>query len=1394
MEQNQTNVANVLPGLRIVPHKSREHARKRCAKPSSVKLFCSTLCRYDVHIACDLCIHISDSTHKCGLNKFDHECSKDRLVLFAKNATDNGDLLRVRPADYNPLTSDHICEHLGLNETCFEKHLCPYPHTDLERVLWKEDYSNNVSIAGLVTDLRESSLRLSVVTEHLCKKFSGTFKLICAACFEESGQISSKLHHVPECALSGHAWTESKKLVFESSLDNQLIDFDDVHIHDEEKQELVSCVRSLISEVSEDDIADEAARLRQVHRSALSHAARNAADDEGQCQPCHSDSDDSDNENNYLAKTDEAIFDDDATDVLNDVAFDEDTGDCQDQKATGPRVQGGYYKMSTEERTRDNSVVYGCGKIRLLGAFAGSCMVVGGELNGCEVELRGRINCGPAFDGDEVEVKVYKKDKTRESKADKSEVDNYTSGNSPQFYGTVVNVIKRSVHRTARTFVCTVGRHDGNLMMPLCGTAPKFHILDSYLSKRYGRINKRNYVAVYDSDLQLRKTVRLDPCRRKEMLFVVKYLKWEDKHKYPLGYVCRILRQSRTDEDSQKMLNLMYELPLSEDTELEIMAEEVGEQEDPKLVVREDLCGLLTVSIDPPGAKDVDDALSLKEANGKFVVWIHIADVTFYIQKGDVLDVKAQNHAFSFYPPLTKEPRHMLPKKLAEGKCSLLENSRRRAVSVRFELTAAGEVLSSTGPSPSWIQNDKQLSYKYVQEIIDGPFGDDDGDDCNYNDEPVDQDIEQMLIHLHRLATILRERRMRDGCHYYEYSRKDCFNREGIDDPFDVDQNHDAKWLVEEFMILTNQHVGRILKQKYPDCTPFRVQEVPREKLLESWKASHGCIVPFSFFLKQYLSAEDSRAVTREDSRSETPLFMLQHCWNALRAAVNHGDVRKLKTVIGSELLHPLHNNALLSWFRIQELAYYACSSSVRNGTDVAGHFGLQTCNHVQFTSPLRRYVDIIVHRLVKADRDQPPPYTPDEVMALCKKMNARKSMHSSYAHSCELLKMASMLRRPIYMPSYVETYDDFGIHLASPYFRTASVFARRLKFSEMTVHENPVPSRNSAEKVTLRWSKRYYDTRMSRTTNARSHLVADYVLDSGMFGTTVSPDVWLSMHDAIKGQREHLLPRVSKALQANYALQQPHRAHGTVREVTSEMAENKPLVRHHVKFSCDIVRGAVLSVQFGAQTLKGFLQPVIKLVNLTHDKDICVEHQRDPVCAFASVATRKIKNGYQNIEEYQNIWKAILEMEAATNAVQNNESVVCSHVPVKFIRRNGKIYGKLKLSKEFCDKRYINIYRVSKEETHDYMCIRYFLYNSRLAKSFGRNVWVAHAAVVDTLIECAAHPAAVTCNCVKDVIKLTVKCNCMDTEAPSELFNCTTGSSAVECTVEFLQRALPDK
>jgi hypothetical protein len=122
---------------------------------------------------------------------------------------------------------------------------------------------------------------------------------------------------------------------------------------------------------------------------------------------------------------------------------------------------------------------------------------------------------------------------------------------------------------------------------------------------------------------------------------------------------------------------------------------------------------------------------------------------------------------------------------------------------------------------------------------------------------------------------------------------------------------------------------------------------------------------------------------------------------------------------------------------------------------------------------------------------------------------------------------------------------------------------------------------------------------------------------------------------------------------------------------------------KHHVEFSLEVERFTVMMVQFGTDCSKGILRPVIKLLNLTNSKDLCLEHRQDPVNTFVSdVAARKAKDRYENIEEYQGIWKKILNLEAATNAGLSDGMITIDNVPVRLFKRNEIYYGELRLKK----------------------------------------------------------------------------------------------------------------
>jgi hypothetical protein len=467
--------------------------KRRRPRKSSVKFYFSLIGQYNVQVACDLCVDIREATYSVSFRDNHADCQKNRLILLDKTRPNLGYLIRNRPCGYKLSESRQLCESARAKKRCPEQQLCQFPHTDVEQRLWAEDSSGKVSIARLIADVYETTLNVVYTVHHLRSEYRGTFELICRKCHEagEGTDASRKRRHVPWCRRN-HNMNDSRLLLFRSidakqdfSIELAERQFNDDAL-DERMRAVIDCVTSLRANgFSDEDIASEARILEQKLRSSSTayfdrYYSNEEADDIDETTEYSEDDENYDNRN-YIAKTDEEIFDTEVYDVFDERAFDDDTGDRSDGGLMIDGHKEPYYRLLPEDELRQltESRFYCKGKIKLDGPFDATCEIIAGdEGKRRKIKLSGRVNCGPTFDGDEVLIKIDEDNEDR---------------------GTVVGVLKRNVHRVARTFVCMVEQHEGNTMRPLCGTAPKFQIVDTCLRKKHGR-QENCFIAVYDYD------------------------------------------------------------------------------------------------------------------------------------------------------------------------------------------------------------------------------------------------------------------------------------------------------------------------------------------------------------------------------------------------------------------------------------------------------------------------------------------------------------------------------------------------------------------------------------------------------------------------------------------------------------------------------------------------------------------------------------------------------------------------------------------------------------------------------------------------------------------------------------------------------------------------------
>ena len=399
---------------------------------------------------------------------------------------------------------------------------------------------------------------------------------------------------------------------------------------------------------------------------------------------------------------------------------------------------------------------------------------------------------------------------------------------------------------------------------------------------------------------------------------VVKMTRWYKKDKSPRGMVVKVLGEAKTHEAEMGAImnkhNIDYDFPEEVMKEAEAIPVEIPESE---ILKRRDMRDTLTITIDPETAKDFDDAISFKVLdNGNYEVGVHIADVTHYVRPGSALDKEALTRATSVY--LVDRCIPMLPERLSNGICSLRPNEDKLTFSVIFEITAGGGVVKHNFKK-TVINSDCRLSYEEAQEIIEKGFIEswDIG-----NSQKLGLEVRGCVTILNNIAKRIRAERFKDGA--VTFNRKEPnFILDDNNVPVDVffHESADAHQLIEEYMLLANRYVAMFshgLTKPYI----YRTHDLPDEEKLQELSAF---VAQFGYSFNTSGSIEQTKASLNE----------------MLKKAQGSGEEVMIST-----------------------LAIRSMSKAIYS-TEVIGHYGLGFEHYSHFTSPIRRYPDVIAHRLL---------------------------------------------------------------------------------------------------------------------------------------------------------------------------------------------------------------------------------------------------------------------------------------------------------------------------------------------------------------------------------------------------------------------------------------------
>lgn len=438
---------------------------------------------------------------------------------------------------------------------------------------------------------------------------------------------------------------------------------------------------------------------------------------------------------------------------------------------------------------------------------------------------------------------------------------------------------------------------------------------------------------------------------------VVKIIEWPEKAKNPIGRVIDVLGKPGDNNTEMHAILAEFGLPYSYPEELEKLANAIPEDiTDEEIAKREDFRKITTFTIDPVTAKDFDDALSIRKLrNGNWEVGVHIADVTHYVKENDPIDQEAQKRATSVY--LVDRTIPMLPEKLSNFLCSLRPNEDKLSYSCIFELDEQANIINHR-IGRTIIHSDRRFTYQEAQDMIDGGEG----------------DFKNEILTLDGLAKKIRSKRFTNGAL--------SFDKPEIG--FVIDENgkpistffkyqNDANQLIEEFMLLANKTVATqsqsFMEKKNPKTFPFRVHDVPNEDKLDN----------LSKFIKTFgykLSIEGS----------------------------NYQVARSLNRLL--ENVHGKPEENLITTIAVRAMAKAVYT------THNIGHYGLAFDFYTHFTSPIRRYPDMMVHRLFTDYVAKKPSGNVEKYEELCK-------------HSSDMEQLAANAERASIKYKQVEFMKD---------------------------------------------------------------------------------------------------------------------------------------------------------------------------------------------------------------------------------------------------------------------------------------------------------------------------------------------------------------------------------
>ncbi|KAM4729429.1 3'-5' exoribonuclease HELZ2-like [Anableps anableps] len=848
------------------------------------------------------------------------------------------------------------------------------------------------------------------------------------------------------------------------------------------------------------------------------------------------------------------------------------------------------------------------------------------------INIQGRSNVGKAFTGDEVVIQAASLEQPAK----------------------VLSIVKEN--ESARELVCFLEEEDHTkrpppitefvkrMMIPVNKSAPKISIL---LKK-----NKRNFLPTWKEISGSWTITRFHHFNEvRDKAFVVQVIGWKDRCFYPLGKVTDILPNSGPFNDPLWLLKEEFDV---KDTMLETY--EGLPDKDKDSAKRQDETKAITFTVDPEGAKDLDDAISIRDTGNHYELGIHIADVASYVSPGDEVDKYAEERGSTHYPG--EEAIHMFPRNLSTEHFSLLPHQDRRAVSLMLTVEKeTHKILEDPKFQLSTIRSKRQFTYEEAEDII----------TQRYREPPTFSTEEDCVTVAYHFAKAQRKLRLGNQWAYYQ-----------CDDDRSPGKRK-AHQMIEEISLLFNSYAAKYLCESIDTRyhTPLRCQSSPDSERLETFKEKCGELIQLSFSVNH-------DEITMPNSETSTERFpILETVWNDIQSALRENDTDKLVDLVAADDIYPLLQPLINELQRCRSKAYFIRSKSSPEAE--VGHHSLRLNPYTQASSPIRRYMDLILQRLLHSFIcNVALQYSRTEITDLCHQFDPSAKKAKQFEQKAQQVFYAvSTKQQSAPKLAFIVSADpdEESFKVSFPFNRNIFRLPLSVMFRELQLEDQPCYDPEK-KYITLKWQRRIYA--------ADERLIHQELIKMSGRGPCIQipAAVWTAVIEAVQTENfdkaKYLLMN-TRPLQPKNSDQAKYLLMNTKPPQPETEDSPPPGLQHYAEIRLHLQPGDTIQVQMTSEVNRGSHMPIVQLVHIKPMFEVCVQHVHNPISCYTQSAQEPTKTYYKDTNQYMEIWKPICEMESAANAVEESDSIITENLEVRFSQMGeGILTGKFFLHQKW--------------------------------------------------------------------------------------------------------------